>query len=82
MTKTNKGRVFVKRWAVARYDSGLVDFYQNQRTWAVDSLAQMRYREFLWIFGIPLTEEVVYELRGKATVKPIRQPQEKRVTKE
>ncbi len=78
MTKTNKGRVFVKRWGVSEVADGVVNFYANPRALAVDGLAQMRYRTFLLVFGIPLAEKVVYELHGKATVKQLRVTSEKK----
>lgn len=69
MTKTNKGRVFITRWAVRGEDQGLVDFRAAPNS-VVGVLAQMHYQEFLWIFGIPLSPEVIYELRVKGTTKP------------
>lgn len=64
--KTNKGKVFVKRWG----EKGrLVNLPASPYT-VTNTLGQMHYDDWLTIFGIPLAEEVVYSLRVNATVKP------------
>lgn len=84
MTKTNKGRAFIRRWAVrgpnhsGGEDHGLVDFKKSPYT-VTGVLCQMHYEDFLTIFGIPLSPEVVYELRTNGTARPYsRKPKEKR----
>lgn len=69
MTKTNKGRVFVRLWALEGPEEGLVNFTASPYT-VTGLLCQMHYKEFLWIYGIPLSPDVVYEIRVKATARP------------
>lgn len=75
MVKTNKGKVFVKRWAVRGPDHsggeyhGLVNFLLSPYT-VTGVLCQLHYEDFLTIFGIPLTPEVVYSLRVDGTARP------------
>lgn len=73
--KTNKGKVFVKRWAVRSpnhflcEDHGLVNFLSSPYT-VTGILCQLHYEDFLTIFGIPLTPEVVYSLKVDGTARP------------
>jgi hypothetical protein len=66
-----KLKTWVKRWAVEREESlsGLVNFFHTERPRATDGVAQMRYSEFVQMFGIALEPERVYSLRIKATAK-------------